>query len=85
MEDTIGSKFQSSFEQIFRITYKQNDYFIKLIGGIPAKNQTEISILLDGSVQTLLKKGEKWCFKDVNSDHEYANDIGRAIALRFRI
>ncbi|WP_286857439.1 MULTISPECIES: hypothetical protein [Sphingobacterium] len=84
MDDIIG-KSESPFDkQTFRITFKSKDYQVVLLKTDLKKNQTEISVLLDGSVQKMIKKNNKWCF-DHGKDEELANDIWRAISLRYRI
>lgn len=84
MEDTIG-KSESPFDkQTFRITFKSKDYQVVLLKTDLKKNQTEVSVLLDGVVQKMVKKDKKWFFEH-GKDEDLANDIWRAISLRYRI
>lgn len=85
MEDTIGSRMNGTSGQVFRITYKQTDFQVKVINGVPKKDNNEIEILLDGLVQTLVKQNDRWIFADIIADQEFANNIGRAISLRYRL
>lgn len=86
MEDTIGTKLNNPFEgQTFRITYKMQDFEVKLLKKTLNKDQDSIDILLDGIVQRLVKRGNRWYFEDSNSDQAFANDIWRAISLRYRL
>lgn len=83
MEDTIG-KSESPFDkQTFRITFKSKDYQIVLLKTDLKKNQTEISVLLDGSVQKMIKKNNNWHFEH-GEDQDLAEDIWRHISLGYR-
>jgi hypothetical protein len=84
IEDTIGKSERPFDKQTFRITFKSKDYQVILLKAGLKKNQTEISVLLDGVVQKLIKKNNK-CFFDHGKDEDLANDIWRAISLRYRI
>ncbi|MDN4011425.1 hypothetical protein QX233_03015 [Chryseobacterium gambrini] len=44
---------------------------------------TEFQILLDGLVQKLIKTNGKWHFEH-GEDQDFAEDIWREIALRYR-
>ncbi|WP_185286224.1 hypothetical protein [Chryseobacterium indologenes] len=84
MQDTIG-KYEEHFDkQVFRVTYKLKDYQVILLKKDLKKDLKEISILLDGVVQKMIKEEGKWHFEHGN-DRELANDIWRAISLRYRI
>lgn len=86
MEDTIGNRLNDPFAgQTFRITYKAQDFEIKVLKKVINKDQSCIDILLDGIVQRLIKLDGKWCFDGTNSDQSFANDIWRAISLRYRL
>lgn len=84
MQDTIG-KYEEYFDkQKFRVTYKLKDYEIILLKKDLKKDLKDISILLDGVVQKMIKEEGKWRF-DHGNDRELANDIWRAISLRYRL
>lgn len=84
MQDTIG-KYEEHFDkQVFRVTYKLKDYQVILLKKDLKKDLKEISIILDGVVQKMTKEEGKWRFEHGN-DRELANDIWRAISLRYRI
>ncbi|WP_286801735.1 MULTISPECIES: hypothetical protein [Sphingobacterium] len=86
MEDTIDSMLFDPFKgQIFRITYKTQDYQIKLLKRNVEKNQLEIDILLDGIIQKIIKKNEMWCFENIDLDKDFAYQIWRTISLRYRL
>lgn len=84
MQDTIGQYAEYFDKQVFRVTYKFKDYEIILLKRELKKNLTEISILLDGVVQKMIKEGGRWGFEHGN-DNELANDIWRCISLRYRL
>lgn len=85
-EDTINSKLFDPFKgQLFRITYKGQDYQVKILKRDIKKNQSEIEILLDGIVQKIIKKNNAWYFEHTDSDRDFAYDIWRAISLRYRL
>ncbi len=82
MEDTIDSIHLDPFqEQIFRITYKTQEYQIELL----KREQSEIEVLLDGIVQKIIKKNDSWFFEDTDLDKDFAREIWRAISLRYRL
>lgn len=86
MEDTISSRLNNSTSgQIFRITYKHRDLEITLLKKKLTKDVAEIEILLDGMIQKLVKTGSGWKFEGLDMDHEFANDIWKAISLRYRL
>lgn len=86
MEDTVDSRFYDrSKGQIFRITYKNRDFQVRLLKKELSKELTEIDLLLDGVVQKLIRKNNKWFFEHSDDDKEFANDIWRAISLRYRL
>jgi len=86
MEDTIGLKLYDPFKgQILRITYKAQDYQVRLLKRDVTKEQEEVEILLDGLIQKIVKKNGKWSFDRIEGDQDFANDIWRAISLRYRL
>lgn len=86
MEDTVDSRFyDQSKGQIFRITYKNRDFHVKLLEKELSKELTKIDLLLDGVVQKLVKRNSKWFFEHSEDDKEFANDIWRSISLRYRL
>ncbi|WP_286779314.1 MULTISPECIES: hypothetical protein [Sphingobacterium] len=86
MEDTIDSKYFDPFKgQIFRITFKTQDYQVKLLKRDIKKDQSEIDILLDGIIQKLIKIDGIWCFENSGIDQAFAFEIWRAISLRYRL
>ncbi|REC59496.1 hypothetical protein DRF65_25785 [Chryseobacterium pennae] len=86
MEDTVDSRFYDrSKGQIFRITYKNRDFQVKLLQKEITKEMVEIDLLLDGVVQKLVKRDSKWFFEHSEVDKDFANDIWRAISLRYRL
>lgn len=84
MQDTIGRYEEYFDKQVFRVTYKFKDYEVILLKTDLKKNLSEISIFLDGVVQKMIKDKGKWGF-DHGNDQELANDIWRAISLRYRL
>ncbi|ASE62109.1 hypothetical protein CEQ15_11700 [Chryseobacterium indologenes] len=85
MEDTIGSRFDNRGGQIFRITYKNRDFQIRLLKRGITRDETEVDLLLDGVIQKLVKRGNVWLFANSDTDQELAKDIWRAISLRYRL
>ncbi|AZA84607.1 hypothetical protein H3Z85_00975 [Chryseobacterium indologenes] len=85
MEDTINSKFDANSGQIFRITYKNRDFQIRLLKRGITKDIIEVDLLLDGVIQKLLKRDKTWYFENSDADQELAKDIWRAISLRYRL
>lgn len=86
MEDTIDSTFYDLNKgQIFRITYKNRDFQVRLLKRELTREQTELDLLLDGVVQKLVKRNNRWFFANSDDDKEFANDIWRAISLRYRL
>ncbi|MGJ1325063.1 hypothetical protein ACR780_20470 [Sphingobacterium faecium] len=86
MEDTIDLRlYDQSLGQIFRITYKNRDFQVRLLKKELTKELTELDLLLDGVVQKLVKKDNKWIFENSEADKEFAHDIWRAISLRYRL
>ncbi|WP_100075226.1 hypothetical protein [Chryseobacterium camelliae] len=84
MFDTIG-QFEEQFnKQVFRITFKNRDFQVVLLSRDLTKNMTEFQILLDGLVQKLIKTNGKWHFEH-GEDQDFAEDIWRHIALRYRL
>lgn len=83
MQDTIGQYEELFNKQTFRITFKARDFHIVLLKKDLIKNQCEFQVLLDGSVQKLIKKNGKWNFEH-GEDQDLAEDIWRQIALRYR-
>jgi hypothetical protein len=86
MEETIDILAQSNIPaQSFRITFKGQDFQIRILEKEIYKGISEISILLDGMVQKLIKSQNSWCFENSENDKDFANDIGRSISLRYRL
>ena len=86
MEETIDTLAQNSIpRQSIRITFKGQDFQIRILDKELYKGMTEISILLDGMVQKLVKIKERWRFENSENDRDFANDIGRLISLRYRL
>lgn len=86
MEDTICSKHFDPFKgQIFRITFRTQDYQVKLLKRDIKKDQLEIDILLDGIIQKLIKTDGIWHFEHSSFDKDFAFEIWRAISLRYRL
>ncbi|MDR6525692.1 hypothetical protein J2787_001062 [Chryseobacterium rhizosphaerae] len=83
MEEIIA-KFNDNFNsQTFRVTYKSRDFQVKILKKEVRREVTEIEILLDGIIQKLVKNNNKWTFGH-GQDPEFANDIWRAISLRYK-
>ncbi|OOG19660.1 hypothetical protein BWD42_07035 [Sphingobacterium sp. CZ-UAM] len=86
MEETIDTLAQNNIpRQSIRITFKGQDFQIRILDRELYKGMTEISILLDGMVQKLIKIKERWHFENSENDSDFANDIGRSISLRYRL
>ncbi|HAF37124.1 MULTISPECIES: hypothetical protein [Sphingobacterium] len=86
MEETIDTLAQSNIPaQSFRITFKGQDFQIRILEKELHRGISEISILLDGMVQKLKKNQDRWHFEGSENDIEFANDIGRSISLRYRL
>lgn len=85
MEETIGQLNTSYRGQIFRITFKEKDFQVQFLKKSPTKEETELQVLLDGGLQTLVKKKERWFFLQHDLDQDLANHIWRAISLRYRL
>ncbi|WP_333578006.1 hypothetical protein [Sphingobacterium sp.] len=84
MEDTIGLIDNYFDKKKFRVTYKQKDYVIVFLKKELLKDVSIINIFLDGVVQKLVKKSERWSFEH-GEDEDLAIDIWRALSLRYRI
>lgn len=84
MLETVGQYEEHFGKQTFRITFKTRDFQIVLLKKDLTKDQREFSVLLDGLVQKLIKKNGKWNFEH-GEDHDLAEEIWRAISLRYRI
>lgn len=86
MEDTICLENEASHRsQVFRITYRGQDYKLILLERYLTRQHTELRILLDGILQKLVKKEEKWFFEHMESDQHFAQQIWRNISLRYRL
>jgi hypothetical protein len=73
-----------------RITFQNHDYLYHVLNSSSIKNREsrELEILLDKQKISLIKDGrEKWVQKDGECvlDPEFAQAIGRTVALRFRM
>ncbi|REC61851.1 hypothetical protein DRF65_14050 [Chryseobacterium pennae] len=84
MEDIIVKSGELFDRQKFRITFKERDFEIILLKKNVVKETTEISLLLDGMIQQLIKREGKWHF-DHGEDQDLAGDIWRQISLRYRL
>lgn len=84
MLDIIGQSEDDFNKQVFSITFKDRAFQIILLKKDLAKNMTEFQILLDGLVQKLIKTNGKWHFEH-GEDQDFAEDIWRHIALRYRL
>ncbi|GAA0881896.1 hypothetical protein GCM10009120_04920 [Sphingobacterium siyangense subsp. cladoniae] len=86
MDDTIKNRLHYLPRgQIFRITYKSQDFQIKLLQKGITKDVNEIDILLDGFVKKLIKIQDKWEFEGSDKNLDFAHNIWRAISLRYRL
>ncbi|WP_423146419.1 hypothetical protein [Rubrolithibacter danxiaensis] len=72
-----------------RITYKDKDYLYQIVNSSSINNLTrEVEILLNGEKVELVKDArEIWTQKngDTALDPEFAQALGRSVALRFRM
>ncbi|CAM3540483.1 hypothetical protein [Sphingobacterium prati] len=71
--------------QVFRFTYKGQDYQLVLLKKSLSRQDTEVPILLDGTDQKLVKRGDSWFFEHMDSDQHFATEIWRNLSLRYRI
>ncbi|WP_282636147.1 hypothetical protein [Sphingobacterium thalpophilum] len=71
--------------QVFRLTYKGQDYQLVLLKKSLSKLDTELPILLDGIDQKLVKRGDNWFFENMHSDQHFATEICRNLSLRYRL
>lgn len=86
MEEIINTFDQRGTpKQPIRITYKGHDFQVRILEKELHKNINEITLLLDGMVQKLKKHQDRWYFENSEEDKDFANDIGRAISLRYRL
>jgi len=86
MEEAIDALAQNNIpRQSLRITYKGQDFQIRILDKELYKGMIEISILLDGMVQKLIRNKDIWHFENSDNDKDFANDIGRLISLRYRL
>ncbi|WP_278354102.1 MULTISPECIES: hypothetical protein [Bacteroidota] len=85
MKDTIGSSFEHTTGQIFRITYKNRDFQLRLMRRGLARDVSEIDLLIDGVIHKLIKREGIWFFEKSDENRGFANDIWRAISLRYRL
>lgn len=76
---------ESHRSQVFRLTYKGQDYQLVLLKKSLSKQDTEVPILLDGTDQKLVKRGDNWFFEHMDSDQHFATEIWRNLSLRYRI
>ncbi|WP_294187528.1 hypothetical protein [Sphingobacterium sp.] len=81
--DRIDSEHHRS--QVFRLTYKGQDYQLVLLKKSLSKLDTELPILLDGIDQKLVRKGDSWFFENMHSDQHFATEIWRNLSLRYRL
>ncbi|KKO91986.1 MULTISPECIES: hypothetical protein [Sphingobacterium] len=86
MQGTIDrTNGEAPRSQIFRLTYKGQDYQLVLLKKTLSKLDTELPILLDGIDQKLVKRGEYWFFENKHSDQHFATEIWRNLSLRYRL
>ena len=86
MQGTIdGLSGEPHRSQVFRLTYKGQDYQLVLLKKSLSKLDTELPILLDGIEQNLVKKGDYWFFENRHSDQHFATEIWRNLSLRYRL
>lgn len=86
MEETIDTLGQRDIpKQPLRVTFKGQDFQIRILDYKADKYLNEVTILLDGMVQKLKKNYDRWYFEGSDNDIEFANDIGRSISLRYRL
>ncbi|WP_312790044.1 hypothetical protein [Sphingobacterium sp.] len=86
MQGTIGlANKEPHRSQVFRITYKGQDYQLVMLKKELLRQDTEVPILLDGTDQKLVKKGDSWFFEHIDSDQHFATEIWRNLSLRYRI
>ena len=71
--------------QVFRLTYKGQDYQLVLLKKSLSKLDTELPISLDGIDQKIVKKGDQWFFENRHSDQHFATEIWRNLSLRYRL
>ncbi|WP_346086715.1 hypothetical protein [Sphingobacterium ginsenosidimutans] len=82
MEGISGEQHRS---QVFRLTYKGQDYQLVLLKKSLSKLDAELPILLDGIEQKLVKRGDYWFFENRHSDQHFATEIWRNLSLRYRL
>ena len=86
MQGTIeGISGEPHRSQVFRLTYKGQDYQLVLLKKSLSKLDTELPILIDGIDQKLVKRGNSWFFENMDSDHHFATEIWRNFSLRYRL
>ncbi|RKO72200.1 hypothetical protein D7322_08915 [Sphingobacterium puteale] len=86
MQGTIdGISGEPHRSQVFRLTYKGQDYQLVLLKKSLSKLDTELPILLDGIEQKLVKRGDCWFFENRHSDQHFATEIWRNLSLRYRL
>jgi len=81
IEDVVNNK-----GQLFRITYQNIDYYFRVLRPTKITASTnEIDISIDDNSYTIERNGRTWIFKNIDSDNDFANAIGRLICLRYRL
>ncbi|KGE12461.1 hypothetical protein [Sphingobacterium deserti] len=86
MEETVGTSNSYPYKgQSLRVSYKGQDYSFQVLQRGLRKEDMEIKILLDGQVQLLVLREGRWYFSGSNHDQLLAQEIYRAISLRYRL
>lgn len=84
-EITVGFRNTDGYVgQPFRVTFKDQDYQVRILENIPSKKNTEFKILIDGVVEKLVQQDKKWTFGRGEQDAILAHEIWRTISLRYR-
>ncbi|GEM_PF-790751 len=71
--------------QPLRLSYKGREYRFQVLRKGLRKEDREIKILLDGHTHLLCLKEGKWSFALAVGDQTLAQEIYRAISLRYRL
>lgn len=74
--------------QIFRITFEQRDYMVKLVNTLPInRDTTQFDLILEDVNYCLVKSDGDWFFANVEDPHliKLSIAIGKAISLRYRL
>ncbi len=74
--------------QIFRITFEQQDYMVKLVNTLSInRDTTQFDLILDDVSYCLIKSNSNWSFANVEDPQllKLSAAIGKAISLRYRL